>query len=91
MVGSCPFVQLLTVFMYLNDVEAGGGTHFTKLNVTVTPQKGRAVIWPSVLNDRPFDREDLTFHEALPVQAGIKYGKKTLLVDDCGFANFAFG
>lgn len=77
--------------MYLNDVQSGGGTHFTKLNVTVTPKKGRAMIWPSVLNDRPFDREDLTFHEALPMQAGIKYGKKALSVDGYVFPNFALG
>jgi prolyl 4-hydroxylase len=67
-------VRILTVFLYLNDVEAGGGTHFNRLNITVMPKQGRALLWPSVLNHRPHDKDPRTFHEALPVEAGVKYG-----------------
>lgn len=65
---------MLTVFMYLNDVEEGGGTHFGRLNLTVMPKKGRAVIWPSVLDEDPVEWDERTHHEALVVESGIKYG-----------------
>jgi hypothetical protein len=67
-------VRILTVFLYLNDVEEGGGTHFNLLNITVSPKKGRALLWPSVLNDNPHQSDWRMYHEALPVIAGIKYG-----------------
>ena len=55
-----------------NDVEAGGGTNFPILDLTVMPKKGRVLIWPSVLDDNPNDKDDLTEHQALPVEKGIK-------------------
>ena len=67
-------VRILTMYLYLNDVEAGGGTKFNVLNVTVMPKRGRAVLWPSVLNDDPQKKDKRTDHEAMPVEAGIKYG-----------------
>lgn len=67
-------VRILTSYLYLNDVEAGGGTMFTDLNITVMPKRGRALFWPSVLNDSPHDKDERTNHQALPVEAGIKYG-----------------
>ena len=39
-----------------------------------TSQKvGRALLWPSVLNSDPSSIDHRTRHEALPVEAGIKY------------------
>jgi hypothetical protein len=32
---------------YLNDVDDGGGTHFTHYDLTLQPQKGRTLIWPA--------------------------------------------
>lgn len=64
----------MTVYLYLNDVDAGGGTNFNKLNVTVLPKRGRALLWPSVLDRAPNDDDQRTTHQALPVEAGIKYG-----------------
>jgi prolyl 4-hydroxylase len=52
----------------------GGGTHFPELNLTVTPKKGRAVLWPSVLNNDPNNKDDRTDHQAMPVLSGVKYG-----------------
>lgn len=66
--------RLITVYLYLNDVEAGGGTNFPDLDVTVMPKRGRVLIWPSVLDSYPFMKDDRTNHQALPVEAGIKYG-----------------
>ena len=67
-------VRTLTVFLYLNDVDAGGETEFPRLGFKVHPQKGRAVIWPSVLNENPNAKDGRTEHCALPVEEGIKYG-----------------
>ena len=67
-------VRILTFYMYLNDVEEGGGTNFPALNVTATPRKGRAVLWPSVLNEDPNNIDKRTNHQALPVLKGVKYG-----------------
>jgi len=68
--------RLYTFYMYLADVARGGGTHFPRLNVTVAPKKGRAVLWPSVLDEDPFERDDRTDHEALPPEGegAVKYG-----------------
>jgi len=67
-------VRILTLFIYLNDVEEGGGTRFNKLGITVQPRKGSAVLWPSVKDQYPEDKDDRTDHEAQPVLKGIKYG-----------------
>eukprot|EP00934_Nitzschia_sp_Nitz4_P006478 Nitzschia sp. Nitz4//scaffold91_size79674//40433//44313//NITZ4_005370-RA/size79674-processed-gene-0.95-mRNA-1//1//CDS//3329560109//6468//frame0 len=67
--------RVLTVYMYLNDVEEGGGTMFGELgNLTVMPEKGRVVMWPSVLDEDPSEWDQRTMHEALDVKSGIKYG-----------------
>ena len=65
--------RLYTFFMYLSDVEQGGETRFTKLNISVTPKKGSAILWPSVHSDDPYRTEDLTYHEAVTVGKGEKY------------------
>ena len=67
-------VRILTLFIYLNDVEEGGGTKFNYLDITVQPKKGSAVLWPSVLDESPEDKDGRTDHEALPVVKGVKYG-----------------
>lgn len=72
--------RILTVFLYLNDVEAGGGTNFPKLNnLTIYPKQGRALIWPSVLDELPNTKDPRTSHQALPVERGIKYGANAWL------------
>ena len=59
--------RALTVFMYLNDVAGGGGTHFNRLNLTVMPKRGKVVVWPSILDEDPLEWDERTHHEALPV------------------------
>jgi len=72
--------RILTAYLYLNDVEAGGGTRFPKLKtvdgkgLTVMPKKGRLLLWPSVRNDKPSEKDRRTDHEALTVEKGEKYG-----------------
>lgn len=65
--------RLYTFFMYLSDVEKGGETRFTKLNISVTPRKGSAILWPSVHDYDPWQTEDKTYHEAVTVEKGEKY------------------
>ena len=65
--------RLYTFFIYLSDVEAGGETRFTRLNISVTPRKGSAILWPSVLSEDPFVTDERTFHEAVTVDKGIKF------------------
>jgi prolyl 4-hydroxylase len=72
-----PGARILTFYVYLSDVEKDGGTHFPELNITVNPKKGRAVLWPSVLNHDPNSQEIRTNHEALAVAQGVKYGFNT--------------
>ena len=67
---------MYTFFMYLNDqVEGGGGeTRFPQLNISIKPKRGRALLWPSVLNDDPNERDSRTEHEAVIVNKGQKFG-----------------
>ena len=64
--------RLYTFFMYLSDVEAGGETRFTRLNISVAPKKGAAILWPSVLPDDPWSKDERTYHEAVTVNRGVK-------------------
>jgi len=68
--------RILTFFLYLNDVEGGGGTKFDYLNFTAQPKKGMALVWPS-MTDNLEEMDDWTWHEALPVLKGNKYGANT--------------
>ena len=65
---------MLTVYFYLNNVTAGGGTRFPDLDVTVTPKQGSVVIWPSVMDGNVEVKDKRTEHEALPVEEGVKFG-----------------
>ena len=72
--------RILTLFMYLNDVEEGGETAFTDLTtedgetLQIRPRKGRAILWPSVSDHDPSLAEIRTHHEAKPVVRGEKFG-----------------
>jgi hypothetical protein len=73
-------VRVLTSYLYLNDVEAGGGTMFTGLNITVMPKRGRALFWPSVLDDSPHDKDSRTNHQ------GTAYIQPIVLIATFSFA-----
>jgi prolyl 4-hydroxylase len=65
--------RILTFFLYLSDVEEGGETSFPSLGISVKPKKGRALLWPSTLDENPEAQDTRTFHEAKPVIKGLKY------------------
>ena len=64
--------RIMTFFLYLSDVEEGGATRFSRLGLDITPKKGRALIWPSVLNDDPTTWDRRMYHEARDVIRGEK-------------------
>jgi len=66
-------VRVYTFFVYLSDVEQGGGTRFTDLGITVTPKRGRGILWPSVLTNDLNAGDMRTHHEALAVEKGVKH------------------
>ena len=71
--------RTLTVLLYLNTVEEGGGTNFPKLNnMTVLPKRGMALIWPAVLDENPNVKDPRTYHQALPIEKGVKFAATTL-------------
>jgi len=43
------------------------------------PKKGRALVWPSVKNEYPDEKDGRTIHQALKVENGIKYGANAWL------------
>lgn len=67
-----PGPRVYTFFLYLSDVEEGGGTKFDG-GFTVHPKAGKALWWPATLPQDPFVSDDRTHHEALPVTRGTKY------------------
>ena len=71
--------RILTFFLYLSDVDEGGATNFPKLEIAVKPKAGRALLWPSVLDSNPKEKEPRTDHEAQNVIKGIKFGANAWL------------
>jgi len=59
--------RVASVVMYLNTPEAGGGTGFPNLGLTVTALRGSAVYFAYEAND------GLSLHAGLPVQRGEKW------------------
>lgn len=69
--------RIITVIIYLNDVNTGGETRFTDINLDVKPKKGSALIFfPGYLptsKKNPGCRTDNTTHEALPPNGEEKW------------------
>ncbi|MXO72489.1 prolyl hydroxylase family protein [Alteraurantiacibacter buctensis] len=60
-----------TCMIYLNDVEAGGGTRFKVINKTFQPEAGKLVCWNNKrLDGRP---NPSTLHHGMKVRKGVKY------------------
>jgi prolyl 4-hydroxylase len=67
-------------FLYLSDVEEGGETSFPYLDIAVKPKRGRALLWPSVLDKNGLTEQDgRTHHQALPVIRGLKFAANAWL------------
>ena len=60
-----------SAMVYLNAVEAGGGTDFSELGLSITPEPGLLIVWNNM--DRKGRPNRATRHAGLPVEAGRKY------------------
>ncbi|WP_395394695.1 2OG-Fe(II) oxygenase [Novosphingobium sp. BL-8A] len=60
-----------TAMVYLNTVELGGFTDFTKLGLRVQPQPGTLLLWNNACPDG--SPNPWTLHAARPVERGVKY------------------
>lgn len=60
-----------TAMAFLNDVEAGGETHFTHVGIKIEPKPGVLMLWNNALPDGT-PNED-TMHAGTPVLKGSKY------------------
>lgn len=60
-----------TAMVFLNPVEEGGSTDFTKLGLSIEPTPGALLMWNNAdLEGRP---NEWTMHAGTPVKAGVKY------------------
>jgi len=63
--------RIATWLFYMSDVEAGGSTVFTELNVALSPRKGSAAFWHNLLPSGQVDER--TRHASCPVLSGSKW------------------
>lgn len=63
--------RIITIIMYLNDVDAGGATVFPEINLNIYPKKGSAVYF-SYFNAAG-QTDPLTLHGGTPVLQGEKW------------------
>ncbi len=64
--------RMYTALCYLNDVEEGGHTRFTKLNINVEAKKGRLLVFQNVY-DGTNKKHNLSEHAGTPVLKGEKW------------------
>lgn len=62
--------RTFTFMIYLNDDFEGGGTYFPKLETTIKPERGKAVIWENTIDGEP---QPNTMHEGTTITKGVKY------------------
>lgn len=64
--------RLVTALVYLNQVEEGGSTKFTKLDMDVHPKKGKLLVFNNVY-ENTINKHYLSEHAGMPVIKGEKY------------------
>ena len=64
--------RMKTALVYLNDVDLGGGTKFTKLNLEVAAEKGKLLVFENV-HSGTNKRHELSEHAGMPVIEGEKW------------------
>ena len=63
----------MTSLVYLSDVEAGGQTIFSNLDLAVEPQQGRVLVFHNCTAASPSKVDGRTLHAGTPVEAGEKW------------------
>jgi prolyl 4-hydroxylase len=64
--------RLITCLMYLNAVDAGGGTFFPRLDVEVLPRPGRMVLFHNCYANSA-QRHSGSLHGGMPPESGTKW------------------
>tara|TARA_B110000305_G_C19465899_1_gene658012 strand:- start:2752 stop:4833 length:2082 start_codon:yes stop_codon:yes gene_type:complete len=64
--------RMVTALLYLNKVEEGGSTKFTKLNIDVNPSIGKLLVFENTYKNS-IDKHLLSEHAGMPVIKGEKY------------------
>lgn len=64
--------RLLTTLCYLNNVEKGGETNFSKININVQPKKGRIIVFENTYKNTNIKHNN-SLHAGMPVLSGEKY------------------
>ena len=62
--------RTFTFMIYLNEDFEGGGTYFPKLEKTIKPELGKAVVWENTIDGEP---QPQTMHEGTTISKGVKY------------------
>jgi prolyl 4-hydroxylase len=62
--------RIYTILIYLNNGYKGGITHFNNLNISIKPEKGKAVLFKSLANDKIIEK---SLHQGCEVYDGMKY------------------
>jgi len=62
--------RTFTFMIYLNEDFEGGGTYFPKLEKTIKPELGKAVVWQNTIDGEP---QPDTMHEGTTITKGVKY------------------
>jgi prolyl 4-hydroxylase len=65
--------RMKTALCYLNDVTKGGGTKMTKLDITISAEKGKLLVFHNTVSNIDHTRHKLSEHAGLPVEEGEKY------------------
>mmetsp|Transcript_82022 Transcript_82022/g.145325 ORF Transcript_82022/g.145325 Transcript_82022/m.145325 type:complete len:549 (-) Transcript_82022:34-1680(-) len=74
--GEAHAAKLLTIMVYLSDVENGGSTYFPNLDLRVDPKRGRALVFP------PLSMDLQVMAGTLHAEEEVKKGDKWVLTTD---------
>lgn len=65
--------RLMTALCYLNTVKNGGGTKMTKLDITISSEQGKMLVFQNTISKEDHTKHPLSEHAGLPVEEGEKY------------------
>jgi prolyl 4-hydroxylase len=63
--------RVFTALFYLNDDFKGGETEFVNMQLKISPEIGKLIIWKNMNDDKTLNKN--SFHAGLPVIEGEKY------------------
>lgn len=66
--------RVFTAYIYLSEPEEGGETRFPQLDLTISPKKGRLLLWANTQDADPYAVEERNMHEAVAPTKGTKVG-----------------